>query len=107
MSTDRSVCRENRVDPGRSSLDGRLDQRADRIGTEPLHEIPLVAQIVILRRTLAEPSDLEIELTAHGRRQMDALYVAPMILNMLFELLDRVTLGGHPRITELHHEPRT
>ena len=38
---------------------------------------------------------------------MDALNVAPVILNMLFELLDRVTLRRHPRIAELHHEPRT
>ena len=97
MSTDRSWPPQNGVDPGRSSLDGRLDQRADRIGTEPLHEILLVAQIVILRRKRAEPGNLEIELATLGRRQMDALYVAPMILNMLFDLLDRVTLGRHGR----------
>jgi hypothetical protein len=29
-----------------------------------------------------------------------------MIMNMLFDLLDRVTLGRHGGVAELHHEPR-
>ena len=66
-----------------------------------------MAQIVILRRELAEPGDLEVELTALGRRQMNALHVAPVILDVLFELLDRVTLRRRQRIAELDQEPRT
>ena len=38
---------------------------------------------------------------------VDALHVAPVILDVLFELLDRVTLRRRQRIAELDQEPRT
>jgi hypothetical protein len=65
-----------------------------------------VVGVLLLRREPSEPCDLDVELSARGRREVNALHVAAVILRSLLRLLDGVAVWRHPRIAELKREPR-